>query len=79
MRTGAADAMAGGSIFGGKGISLEKDTSATFDGPTLSLTSFIVQMKLEGPPLFNGQKPRAREWLMDVRWWIRLMNYPPKI
>ena len=24
-------------------------------------------MKLEDPPRFNGQKPRVREWLVDMR------------
>ena len=45
--TGDMDAMAGGSTFGRKGISLEKDTSATFGEPTLSPNPTVGQMKLE--------------------------------
>ena len=59
MKTRPMDAIVGGSIFGGKGISLERDTNATFGGPTLSPTHIIGQMKLEGPPHFNGQSPTS--------------------
>ena len=58
MKTGPMNTIAGESIFVGKGISLEKGTGVTFGRPKLSANP-IEKMKLEGPPHFNGQKPRV--------------------
>ena len=58
---GREESKARGSPFSGASISVEKGAKEVLGGPTLSLGPMISQVKLEGLPHFNRQKPHICE------------------